>query len=99
RPAPSRLVPYTTLFRSSIDEDSACLSMVFSSRRRTLTSTAQFVLTRETKTAKGCASQPMLVMLFFFASTSVVPVPQNGSKRVARSEEHTSELQSLAYLV
>src|SRR2546425_3677973 len=78
RPPRSTLFPYTTLFRSQIDDVTGLSTLVVIDAKR-----------RTTAASKG---QRPSVKLINEAAEEV---------RIAgtRSEEHTSELQSLAYLV
>src|SRR3712207_8637356 len=83
RPPRSTLFPYTTLFRSS------CVSP--RSRRawriRAPTATGEVVICR------------LRAMRAFTLDRERVGVRLDGQRRHARSEEHTSELQSRQYLV
>src|SRR2546425_1549296 len=76
RPPRSTLFPYTTLFRSILEEDAQldCGSFAFSNERvGTCGVDVNRLFDEHVKTMTGCGN--------------------------TRSEEHTSELQSLAYLV
>src|SRR2546425_8523586 len=93
RPPRSTLFPYTTLFRSNGAEDNA-------SGVAAMLATAQ---------ALSHATPPPRRTLLFVATTAeesgllgsqaYVQSPLAPLERALRSEEHTSELQSLAYLV
>src|SRR5687767_15331359 len=88
RPPRSTLFPYTTLFRSR-------LSHVVGSRPMTWSMTRQWIAIA-TLVLAGCGGSEK-------SETSVYALARNPiSVRgwiLDRSEEHTSELQSLAYLV
>src|SRR5205823_12110124 len=97
RPPRSPLFPYTTLFRSRGVTPScpACvagdLSQCWSF---TAGSVAPGIHTGTSRDATGGFAE------LFPAHTSMLfEVPDGMPDEVARSEEHTSELQSLAYLV
>src|SRR2546423_10043076 len=84
RPPRSTLFPYTTLFRSTV-----CLHARF--RISTLASLCTF------QNSRGRHENSARCSLLCFRCLDVFSAcPRGGS---ARSEEHTSELQSLAYLV
>src|SRR5687767_15501856 len=80
RPPRSTLFPYTTLFRSTLGDDT------FAAMTELPTSFGKYFLTE--KLATGGMAEIYLAKL-------VGP----GGFEKQRSEEHTSELQSLAYLV
>src|SRR5205823_11180285 len=89
RPPPSTLFPYTTLFRSGLDEfTTAGPTRVWAVRGGTVTETvvdaADFGVAR---------SQPGDLRGGNAAFNA------EAARDLFRSEEHTSELQSLAYLV
>src|SRR2546425_6006089 len=87
RPPRSTLFPYTTLFRSlpKIGVTIGPGATVFTRMPRPANSAAA-VLARERSAA-------------FVAEYALVPVVPLLSATLVRSEEHTSELQSLAYIV
>src|SRR2546425_13319501 len=96
RPPRSTLFPYTTLFRSLLCLDSA--SLVFGQPLE------QQRLELWPTTARDIAQALVPVIDALRSGTSVTDVEielRSGQLRVLslRSEEHTSELQSLAYLV
>src|SRR5205814_3768205 len=92
RPTPTpTLFPYTTLFRSSPQSDSSCVNPLRS--RRTFPAT-NCLLVEWRQTSVGvtvCTASANHA----YALTGAASVP-NESRR---SEEHTSELQSLRHLV
>src|SRR2546425_6200904 len=83
RPPRSTLFPYTTLFRS--EESCRCASKVGSPCKRLGELNRQMLLRR---TSGQSTYQPVAGIC-----------PARLAVRASRSEEHTSELQSLAYLV
>src|SRR2546425_7191391 len=84
RPPRSTLFPYTTLFRSR-----------FIGRIHAVGASRQFK-TRESLTAESFGREPRAWLL----EHALIPADLlDAWKAVTRSEEHTSELQSLAYLV
>src|SRR5687767_15220655 len=87
RPQPSTLFPYTTLFRSCQFE-----SFVRSRSASRARSTSGHTWSQ---CASTDPSRPMRVS----RQPTSDRVPTHSTTAVARSEEHTSELQSLAYLV
>src|SRR2546425_4498986 len=90
RPPRSTLFPYTTLFRSTISMDTR-----FSYMTHLQCSVCQrHYDADQLHTISPCCSRPLL------AQYDLAVVAHNLTQnQVARSEEHTSELQSLAYLV
>src|SRR5687767_15193121 len=90
RPPRSTLFPYTTLFRSTCRRDPSCaFASIRLFRSPTLAETAN---TKGTKGSKDTKCQ----------KPNLVSCPSSSSCASClclRSEEHTSELQSLAYLV
>src|SRR2546425_3376413 len=85
RPPRSTLFPYTTLFRSVKDENGAALPNVAVSIR-SLETGATRAATTDTQGNYSVSGLP-------------VGTYEIRATREGRSEEHTSELQSLAYLV
>src|SRR2546423_3345293 len=87
RPPRSTLFPYTTLFRSHVDPTAIQLSRRAHDRRHG----------RIPGWDRGAEDRPRLIR----RRTGCAVRARSGDSfpRVARSEEHTSELQSLAYLV
>src|SRR2546425_7712200 len=85
RPPRSTLFPYTTLFRSVPTQP---VSRVVSAtpRHRAPGSIASEVRSKYVHAGTTCKLPPLLVL-------------ETSPWRLKRSEEHTSELQSLAYLV
>src|SRR5205823_14594805 len=98
RPPMSTLFPYTTLFRSQLDDGPAGGPAGHRDRENglalmeALAPAAYGFLLVLLRAASLCSVAPML-------SSKVVPARVRLGIAVARSEEHTSELQSLAYLV
>src|SRR2546422_8399518 len=84
RPPRSTLFPYTTLFRSRIAVGRDVEGWVAYDRSRS--AAGQFVAQAPTRAED-------LLLLYFTSGTTARP------KLVARSEEHTSELQSRLHLV
>src|SRR3712207_7647395 len=84
RPPRSTLFPYTTLFRS--DLDAVCVAQ-------------REVLLRYTGDRLTPAADEVLVVQDIPLGDHVLPVRHVDREPVARSEEHTSELQSRQYLV
>src|SRR5687767_15501401 len=87
RPPRSTLFPYTTLFRSMIAHSIAIPSSTIAQNESALAAAAAAApdaAAVHNATRRGRCRRPII------ASTKASP---------ARSEEHTSELQSLAYLV
>src|SRR5687767_15374284 len=84
RPPRSTLFPYTTLFRSLPESSAQALARSLEVMTTELTPSV-----RRARSARSASSSGS-------ASTHVVPPSHRPGKR---SEEHTSELQSLAYLV
>src|SRR2546425_8339915 len=83
RPPRSTLFPYTTLFRSSIASNAA-------------TGLRNVIVTNPD------SQQAILASAFTVnpgSQPSDLTITKNALASIARSEEHTSELQSLAYLV
>src|SRR5687767_15721128 len=88
RPPPrSTLFPYTTLFRSAGPARVA---------RAASTSTACARLPLAASHSRGRGARPIWPGLAPTLRPDALPLPAQGG---IRSEEHTSELQSLAYLV
>src|SRR5205823_14926383 len=96
RPHPtSQLFPYTTLFRSGVP-----LGLIAS--RPGFLSQIILGLTSAIQTIPSLALLALLVPLPFFGisvRTAIAALFLYGLLPIVRSEEHTSELQSLAYLV
>src|SRR5205823_14989261 len=92
RPPPPPLFPYTTLFRSSINDVVSCPGMDYCSlaitRSMGMAERIHAHLGAHPESRNGFAERlgPFTVKI-------------SGARRSRRSEEHTSELQSLAYLV
>src|SRR2546423_11130973 len=84
RPPRSTLFPYTTLFRSDAD----ALAQL---RRNTL----GFIFQRYNLMADLSAVENAAIPAVYAG----MPQARRNARAVERSEEHTSELQSLAYLV
>src|SRR2546425_11228679 len=96
RPPRSTLFPYTTLFRSQV------LLVLDTGRLLTAeiagASRLEYVVQAALELAYAAAQQDDNVGVMAFADgVQHYVTPQRG--RLGRSEEHTSELQSLAYLV
>src|SRR3712207_8458042 len=87
RPPRSTLFPYTTLFRSVVDVGiyEAVLALMEST-------IPEHVLTGHTRGRTG-------TFLPFVAPSNIYPTNEEDYVLIARSEEHTSELQSRQYLV
>src|SRR5947209_13384500 len=90
RPPRSPLFPYTTLFRSSgsggtLDDPARCGGSACRSAQSTVASIQR---------ARPCQSDRPIA-----ASAAASRVGRASAQRAARSEEHTSELQSRQYLV
>src|SRR2546425_9318181 len=85
RPPRSTLFPYTTLFRSVVDDDSCYLA-----REPNILS---LIAAQVEKVEPGIESQQLAFQVITRDEI------QTDAVREERSEEHTSELQSLAYLV
>src|SRR3712207_8723957 len=86
RPPRSTLFPYTTLFRSTVRARAAPATRLHVSRQvlsRCCGKHAQALFEQQVATAKHTAQ----------------PIAGFSTARCARSEEHTSELQSRQYLV
>src|SRR5205823_11532879 len=93
-PPPSTLLPYTTLFRSAVNSTLApCTAPVVKLRRNAAGRQAQEPLLSPEKSARTGPLSTRELDSAAVASTPPGPEPP------PRSEEHTSELQSLAYLV
>src|SRR2546423_7657296 len=95
RPPRSTLFPYTTLFRSTSSTTASSFSSIFVARYNDLNNNENvdpitYIDTRIVAT--GNSSQ------FLDKPAMAVDIPRSGAM-TCRSEEHTSELQSLAYLV
>src|SRR5205823_13038288 len=88
RPPPSTLFPYTTLFRSSFRPRRAYLR-----QREVGRDTPSF----EQALLDALREDPDVLMVGEMRDPQTMRLTLNASSR--RSEEHTSELQSLAYLV
>src|SRR5205823_13882826 len=94
RPLSSTLFPYTTLFRSldvrvfELDVQAGCDAIGDHAR-------LVAKLWRRCIASEASGKQQADAI----GSTEVQVVADDGFEEVARSEEHTSELQSLAYLV
>src|SRR5687767_15416999 len=86
RPPRSTLFPYTTLFRSC---PTCCLARSWSSSRNTFSSDV-------TRIALAPRAKQRSAHCLWSAE---LPLALHWSSAIQRSEEHTSELQSLAYLV
>src|SRR3989441_12338760 len=96
RPPRSTLFPYTTLFRSAVFLGDRCC--VLSRRPGRVKALVPVKIPRESRTWKMFTSDPG------FAATKehvlrLVREEVGSDVNIFRSEEHTSELQSLAYLV
>src|SRR2546425_5236456 len=90
RPPRSTLFPYTTLFRSRVvDKPQDVVA------RSGVTPDA-WDSDRSTRRHRACADAPRVIGVAR-STTGLALAPQSNPK--GRSEEHTSELQSLAYLV
>src|SRR5687767_15390541 len=92
RPPRSTLFPYTTLFRS--DREAGAVAHVLAGVGDVVQERALDVLHH--RRALHLADQPVHRLLLF---RRVFPLRQAAEDDKPRSEEHTSELQSLAYLV
>src|SRR5690606_41406247 len=96
---PPSSIPYTTLFRSNLRR--ACLGGdAFDPRGRSSTN----VMTVSQCSPKLCRHFPVLAVAVPFAycpfhEASPEDAPRAGARQNARSEEHTSELQSRENLV
>src|SRR3989441_12589764 len=96
RPPRSTLFPYTTLFRSLKQRPVPSDRLVVQTARPLAPGGKYFVRIRGATNLSGVAADAQGVL--------VVPVARDTTKGAGhghhqRSEEHTSELQSLAYLV
>src|SRR5436309_6915084 len=85
----STLFPYTTLFRS----------IGLRERKRNLYDGALVQLTLRIKNDVGVADARKNLQKIFLQEEAVVGSDRSGHEQVARSEEHTSELQSRENLV
>src|SRR5205823_8532894 len=96
---PPTLFPYTTLFRSRpvLYVGGGVLSARATAELEALAEALE-VPVAHTLMGKGClsASHPLLLGQSGFWGT---PISNDKCRTADRSEEHTSELQSLAYLV
>src|SRR2546423_10203609 len=90
RPPRSTLFPYTTLFRSA---NSRAL------RERYAKADFAFLVRPDSPVLDGDRRQPISLGLFDGLSVDFYPEQTHVIGPEFRSEEHTSELQSLAYLV
>src|SRR3712207_7996722 len=90
RPPRSTLFPYTTLFRSAGRDDVTGVDVDH-------LSTAAVVAAGDAYRRPSCRSQLDVGNLRLDPGLAVLPEPDG--REVARSEEHTSELQSRQYLV
>src|SRR5687767_15296386 len=87
RPPNSTLFPYTTLFRSWSE-------LTLPSRNTEVTAVSPDPFTRN-RYYVGTLGEGV----FVYEGKARRVIAKPGASRAARSEEHTSELQSLAYLV
>src|SRR2546423_10698926 len=92
RPPPrSPLFPYTTLFRSEIDD------VEIEAVNGRLAPSVGTCMVMGTASTMACITEALGLSL---PMSATIPAPHAERFRCAeRSEEHTSELQSLAYLV
>src|SRR5205823_10130802 len=94
-PPRSTLFPYTTLFRSSVED---CTFIASGDAPTLLVEGGQVTIRHSTLQETTGGNQPALLITggqVDLGTASDFWIPGSGG----RSEEHTSELQSLAYLV
>src|SRR2546425_6641652 len=96
RPPRSTLFPYTTLFRSRKGEAVNAASLHTSGRQVVTITEALKRMRAEVERGELAYSAAPMEQLAWMYQSCAVP---STMRFVDRSEEHTSELQSLAYLV
>src|SRR3712207_7292707 len=95
RPPRSTLFPYTTLFRSDVQNLGMWLDV--NDKRKQTGSTATMIF--DVATIVSYVSEFMSLLPGDIITTGTPPGVGLGQKPEPRSEEHTSELQSRQYLV
>src|SRR5205823_10820519 len=96
-PPPSTPFPYTTLFRSSPEEASSNSRLADAAGSRPIVIT--YVGFRLIEGIIARTPRRLAYAIGIVTSTLAFPLLARQRKALERSEEHTSELQSLAYLV
>src|SRR5205823_14997043 len=95
RPPPSALFPYTTLFRSRTWEGWLYLAVIMDAFSRRVVGWA---LADHLRT-KLATDALQMALVSRRPGVGLIHHSDRGGQSLSRSEEHTSELQSLAYLV
>src|SRR2546425_12979333 len=96
RPPRSTLFPYTTLFRSLLVHEKEMAQINLDTLKSLLSESLAEIQSPDKYVARA---RPTGLYIFYLVSAAIAIGMLFGVKIDPRSEEHTSELQSLAYLV